>query len=160
MIKIQNKTTKLTFSAIIMTLYIVIMYVTQAFAFGPYQIRIATCLYALSYLLPMLVLPLGLANFLSNLLGGFGIVDMVGGCLVGIITSGAIALAAKFHLPKATVIPLIIIGPGLLVPIWLSPLTGVPYGVLVISLCIGQVIPGIVGYLLVGVLGKLEIFKP
>ena len=80
----MSRVQKMTFSAMVMAMYIVILYFTQSFSFGAYQIRIATALYALAYLFPFLVLPLGLANFISNMLfGGFGIVDMLGGCIVG-----------------------------------------------------------------------------
>ena len=55
---------------VILAIYVVLMYFSQSFVFGPYQVRIATSLYALAYLYPYLVLPLGLANGLSNLLLG------------------------------------------------------------------------------------------
>ena len=72
----MSKAQKLTFSAMIMALYIVVLYFTQSFSFGAYQIRIATSLYGLSYLFPFLVLPLGFANFIANMLfGGLGLLD-------------------------------------------------------------------------------------
>ena len=83
--KKMTKTQKLAFSAMVMALYIVMMYVTQSFAFGQYQVRIATALYATAYLFPFLVLPLGLSNLLSNvIMGGLGVFDIVGGGLVGL----------------------------------------------------------------------------
>ena len=53
---------KLTLSAMVMALYVVILYFTQSFSFGAYQIRIATSLYALSYLFPFLVFQAWLAD--------------------------------------------------------------------------------------------------
>ena len=44
----MSKVQKLTFSAMVIALYVVILYFTQSFSFGAYQIRIATSLYALS----------------------------------------------------------------------------------------------------------------
>ena len=58
---------RLTLSAVVMAAYVAVMYLTQSFAFGAVQIRIATALYALAYLFPFLTLPLALANSLSNL---------------------------------------------------------------------------------------------
>ena len=146
---------KLTISAIVIALYCVIMYFTGSFSFGPYQIRIATSLYAFAYLYPFLVVPLGIANFLSNMLGGLGIIDMVGGCIVGIITAFIITIIRKYKLPLwLCAIPIIII-PGTIVPIWLSILYSLPYGMLVVSLCMGQVIPSIVGVILIKILGKV-----
>ena len=73
-----TKTQKLTFSAMYIDMYIVIMALTQSFAFGQYQIRIATTLYALAYFNPFLIIPAGLANLMSNLFfGGLGIIDML-----------------------------------------------------------------------------------
>lgn len=141
-----SKTQKLTISAMVMALYIVALYFTQSFSFGAYQIRIATSMYALSYFCPFLVFPLGLANFIANtLFGGLGLPDMIGGCLVGIVTSDIIVLIRKFHLPKFLIVLPITFVPGLCVPIWLSYLLHLPYGALAVSLCIGQIVPAICG---------------
>lgn len=141
---------KLAFSGLVMALYIVVMYFTQSFAFGQYQIRIATSIYALSAIFPFLIVPLGFSNMLSNILmGGFGVVDMLGGLAVGLITSSTIFLIKKYKLSDLFVAIPIIIFPGLLVPIWLSIFIKVPYGVLAASILIGQIIPGFVGVLLI-----------
>ena len=82
--KKMNRTHKLALSGMVMAVYIVVMYLTQSFAFLQYQVRIATAIYALAYLFPFLVLPLGISNLLSNLLmGGLGVLDIVGGGGVG-----------------------------------------------------------------------------
>ena len=87
---------KLVLSALCIALYIVVMMCTQTFAFGQYQIRIATALYGLSALFPFLVLPFGLANMLSNtIMGGLGVLDMVCGGLVGIATTALIVFAKR-----------------------------------------------------------------
>lgn len=141
---------KLTISALIIAIYVVIMFFTQGFAFGQYQIRLATSLYALSYIYPFLIIPLGVSNFLSNtLMGGLGPLDMIGGTIAGITTSGLVYLVKKFKLNEWLIILPIIFVPGLLVPVWLSYILHLPYKVLAVSLCIGQVIPAILGTLLV-----------
>ncbi|MFL0267128.1 QueT transporter family protein [Candidatus Clostridium radicumherbarum] len=143
-------TRKLTLSGLVMALYIIIMYYTQSFSFGQYQIRLATSLYSLSYIFPFLILPLGLSNMLSNILmGGFGIPDMLGGLAVGIITSTSIYLIKKFNLNEWLIAIPIIIFPGLVVPIWLSFFLKLPYSVLAVSITIGQIIPSIIGILLI-----------
>jgi uncharacterized membrane protein len=141
---------KLAFSGLVMALYIVIMYFTQSFAFGQYQIRIATSIYALSAIFPFLIVPLGFSNMLSNILmGGFGIVDMLGGLAVGLITSTTIFLIRKYKFSDLFICVPIILFPGLLVPVWLSIFIKIPYSVLAASILIGQIIPGIVGVILV-----------
>ena len=156
--KEENKNTlfstrKLTFSGIVIALYVVLMFLTQNFAFGQYQIRIATSLYALAAIQPFLIIPLGLANFLSNtIMGGLGPLDMFGGLIAGIVTSTGCYYVRKIN--KYLVAVPIIILPTLLVPIWLSYLLKIPYLVLVLSLGIGQIIPGIVGVFLAMYLEK------
>lgn len=141
---------KMTISAVVIALYLVVMFLTQSFAFGQYQIRIATSMYSLSYIYPFLIVPLGLSNFLSNtFMGGLGPLDMIGGTIVGMVTSGAIYLVRKMKLNEWLIAVPIVFGPGLMVPTWLSYLLHVPYSVLAISICIGQIIPGVVGVLLI-----------
>lgn len=154
--KNMSKTQKMTFSAMVIAIYVVIMFFTQSFAFGAYQIRIATAMYALSYLFPFLVVPLGLANFISNMvMGGMGIFDIVGGCIVGIITSGLIVQIRRLNLNKWLMILPIILVPGLGVATWLSYLLNMPYSALALSLCIGQITPAICGVILVKALEKV-----
>ncbi len=151
----MNTVKKLTISAIIIALYVVIMFISQGFAFGQYQIRIATSLYSLSYVYPFLIIPLGLANFLSNtIMGGLGPLDMIGGVLAGIITSGAVYMVRKFNWNIWLITIPLVFGPGLLVPIWLSKLLNIPYSVLALSICIGQIIPALAGVFIVQVVNK------
>ena len=129
------------------------MTITQSFSFGAIQIRLATSLYALAYIFPFLVLPLGVSNLLSNmLLGGLSIFDILGGGLVGILTALLVYCVRKYKLNiTLTILPIIFI-PGLIVPIWLSMILNVPYSALAVSLCLGQVIPAILGSFLIKVL--------
>lgn len=143
-------TRKLTISAMVVALYIVLIYVTQGISFGAYQIRIATSLYALAYAFPFLIIPMGIGNLISNFLfGGLGILDMVGGFGVGVLTTSLIVLMRRFGLTAWWAALPIILVPALCVPLWLSPLIGVPYWALVMNLLVGQTIPGIVGATLV-----------
>lgn len=139
--KIHNEFHKLTHSAIVISLYVIVMFLTQKFAFGQYQIRMATSLYVLAAPYPYLVIPLGLANMLSNIfMGGLGVMDIIGGFIAGIFTAGTIALMKNIT-DKAwlLVIPVAII-PSFIVPIWLSYILKEPYLILVASLLIGQTI--------------------
>ena len=151
----MSKVQKLTVSAMVMALYVVVLYFTQSFSFGAYQIRIATALYALAYLFPFLVLPLGFANFIANFLfGGLGLLDWFGGCYVGIIVTAIIVLIRRKGWSRWLMILPIILVPGLGVPSYLSYLLHVPYSVLATSLCIGQSVPAVCGVVLVNVLQR------
>ena len=151
----MSKVQKLTVSAMVMALYVVVLYFTQSFSFGAYQIRIATALYAHAYLFPFLVLPLGFANFIANFLfGGLGLLDWFGGCFVGIIVTAIIVLIRRKGWSRWLMILPIILVPGLGVPSYLSYLLHVPYSVLATSLCIGQSVPAVCGVVLVNVLQR------
>lgn len=151
----MSKVQKLTVSAMVMALYVVVLYFTQSFSFGAYQIRIATALYALAYLFPFLVLPLGFANFIANFLfGGLGLLDWFGGCFVGIIVTAIIVLIRRKGWSRWLMILPIILVPGLGVSSHLSYLLHVPYSVLATSLCIGQSVPAVCGVVLVNVLQR------
>lgn len=151
----MSKVQKLTVSAMVMALYVVVLYFTQSFSFGAYQIRIATALYALAYLFPFLVLPLGFANFIANMLfGGLGLLDMFGGCIVGIVATAIIVLIRRQGWNRWLMVVPIVLVPGLGVSTYLSYLLHMPYGALALSLCIGQVIPAICGVVLVNVLQR------
>ncbi len=143
-------TRKLTISAMVVALYIVVLYVTQSVSFGAYQIRIATSLYALAYAFPFLVIPMGIGNLISNFLfGGLGIFDMIGGFGVGVVTTGIIVGMRKLGLSAWWAMLPIVFVPALFVPLWLSPLLGLPYWPLVLNLIVGQTIPAILGSVLV-----------
>lgn len=137
----MTTTRRLAYSGIVMALYVLIVFATQSFAFGQYQIRIATGLYALAFHFPFLVIPLALANMLSNLLmGGLGVFDIVGGFVIGLVTAGSIALLGKKTKNAWVLVTPIAVAPALIVPIWLSYLLNVPYLVLVLSLLVGQIV--------------------
>ena len=132
---------RIAYSGVVMALYIVVVFATQSFSFGQYQIRIATALYALAFHFPFLVLPLALANMLSNLLmGGLGLFDIVGGFVIGLITAGSIALLGKVTKRAYILVLPIALAPSFVVPIWLSYILSIPYIYLVISLLVGQII--------------------
>ena len=152
----MSRMQKLTFSAMMMALYIVVLYFTQSFSFGAYQIRIATSLYALAYIFPFLVVPLGFANLISNMLfGGFGVVDMVGGCIVGLLTTALVVLIRRKGWNKAFVALPIVFVPGLGVAVYLSYFLNMPYWLMALNLCIGQILPGIVGVVIVKALERV-----
>ena len=152
----MSRMQKMTFSAMMMAIYIVVLYLTQSFSFGAYQIRIATSLYALSYLFPFLVFPLGFANLISNMLfGGFGIADMIGGCLVGILTTASIVLIRKKGWNRTFIAVPIVLIPGLGVAVYLFYFLNIPYWLMALNLCLGQLIPAVVGVVLVKVLERV-----
>ena len=155
-----TKTQKLTISAVCIALYLMVMLCTQSFAFGQYQVRIATALYGLSYIFPFLVIPFGIANVMSNILmGGLGPVDAICGFIMGVLTSGTIAFGSRQGLGCWIVAVAVTLLPGLGVPVWLSALLNIPYVVLVASLLVGQFLSGITGMILIRSLEKADVAR-
>lgn len=154
---------KIAISGLAIALYIVVMICTQSFAFGQYQIRIATALYGLNAIFPFLVVPLGIANMLSNtIMGGLGPLDMIGGGCVGIITGIIIVLGKRYGLGNWVSALAVTLVPGLGVPVWLSIILDLPYWLLVSSVIVGQAISGICSMLMVSALeragaGRLDV---
>ena len=129
-----NTTQKLVLSAIMMALYIAILFVSQAISFGAVQMR--------------------LANAIANSFGGLGLIDVVGGFCASFLTTGSIYLIRKAKLSSWFIILPILLVPALVVPIWLSALLKLPYFALVINLLLGQLVPAILGAVLVQELAK------
>ena len=158
--KSYSKTQKLTLSALIAAMYISIMYITAPVSFGAHQIRFATAIYALNFLHPFLLVPLAMANAMSNwLLGGLGFFDIFGGFAVGLVTGGALVCLRYLKLPAWTVIFPVILGPAFVVPLWLSHILSLPYWTLVLNLAIGQTVPGILGYVLIQTIKRRKVGK-
>ena len=139
-----NTTQKLVLSAIMMALYIAILFVSQAISFGAVQ----------TYIFPFLVFPISLANAIANSFGGLGLIDVVGGFCASFLTTGSIYLIRKAKLSSWFIILPILLVPALVVPIWLSALLKLPYFALVINLLLGQLVPSILGAVLVRELAK------
>lgn len=149
-------TKRMTISSMVIAVYIALLYVTQSISFGPYQIRIATALYALAFMYPFLVVPMGIANFAANFLfGGLGLLDMAGGCFVGLLTTWLIVqIRRRGWNVWMTALPIWWV-PSLCVSLWLSYLLDLPYSALVLSLSVGQLLPAICGVFLIHALAKV-----
>ncbi len=152
-------TKRMTISSMVIALYVVLLYLTQGFSFGPYQIRIATALYALAFLYPFLVIPMGIANLIANFLfGGLGPLDMIGGCLVGWLTAWLIVqIRQRGRTVWLAALPIWLV-PALGVSLWLSYLLRLPYAMLAVSLSLGQLVPAVCGVLLLHGLAKVYVF--
>ena len=108
-----NTTQKLVLSAIMMALYIAILFVSQAISFGAIQMRLATALYGLTYIFPFLVVPLSLANAIANSFGGLGLIDVVGGFCASFLATGSIYLIRKAKFSSGFIVLPILLVPSL-----------------------------------------------
>ena len=136
---------KLAFSGLIIAIFVIMQYLT----------RVASFMYALVYLYPFLTLPLAFASFLSGgLAGGLGVVDMIGRLCVGLLTGGCILLIRRFRWNEWLIGLPIFLFAGLLMPVWLSFLTHVSYNLLTPWTLAVQIIPAVLGVILIKRLKK------
>ena len=77
----------LSFAAIVGALYTVLTLAFQPISFGPVQFRIAEALTLLPVLFPQAIPGLAIGCLLSNLLGGFGVWDVVFGTLATLLAA-------------------------------------------------------------------------
>jgi uncharacterized membrane protein len=146
-----DKTQKLTISALIIACYIVLIAVFQNFSFGAINIRVSNCLYALCFTYPFLIIPMGIAVILSNLVfGGLGLIDIICGSIITMITCFIIS-----KLKKVWMIPLpMIFIVGFSIPLYLSFLLNIPYIILMPAILVGQIVPAILGVFIIKKLNK------
>lgn len=89
MSKISNSprfsTRQLTLAAVIGAIYVALTMLTQPISFGPAQLRIAEAMTVLPFLAPFSMWGLFVGCALSNLLGGYGIIDIVFGSLATLL---------------------------------------------------------------------------
>lgn len=74
-------------SAMIAAIYTALTMLLQPFSFAAQQVRIAEALTLLPFLIPEAIPGLAIGCFLSNLLGGFGLPDMIFGTLATLIAA-------------------------------------------------------------------------
>jgi len=108
--------------------------------FGPVQLRIAEGLTLLplveSAAVPGLFIGVLLANFLLAPYSGFGLVDIIGGSLVTLI---AAYLTSKAKNKYIGMLPPIILN-GIIVSIWVSYFTKIPYLYTVLGITAGELV--------------------
>lgn len=134
----------LTKASLIAAIYIVLIILQMVLlpvgnlTFGPIQLRLAEGLVLLPLVETAAIPGLFIGCFLSNLIlassSGFGIIDIVGGSLVTLI---AAYLTSKMKNRITGMIPPIVLN-GLIVSIWVSYFTKVPYIYTVLGIAGGE----------------------
>lgn len=144
-------TRKLTRGAMIAGLYIIITYILAPVSFGPLQFRASEALTVLPIIYPEAIPALFIGVLLSNIFGGLGLVDIIGGSLVTLI-------AAYFtYYLRGTIWAYLspIIFNGLLISAYLHILFELPYWITVIQISLSEaVVVFVIGYPLIQYLKK------
>lgn len=117
-------------------IYIVITYFLAPVSFGPLQFRAAEALTVLPIIYPEAIPALFIGVLLSNIFGGLGLIDIIGGSMVTLI-------AAYFtYYFRGSILAYLspILLNGLLISIYLHILFGLPYWLTVMQISISEAI--------------------
>ena len=140
----------ITQAAIIAAIYVVLIYVFNPISFGPIQVRIAEVLTVLPYFTPAAVPGVTIGCFLSNLLTGQDMLDVIFGTLATLI--GAIGSYKLRHNKFLVPIPPILSN-TLIIP-WVIKFAyaqATPIPLMMFTVGLGEVVS-------IGVLGMILLF--
>lgn len=131
----------LTKAGLISAIYVVLVAIQipiGQLAFGPVQLRIAEGLTLLPLLEPAAIPGVFIGCLISNIIlvsfSGFGLIDIVGGSLITLV---AAYLTSKMPNKILGVLPPVILN-GLVVSIWVSYFTNIPYWYTVFGISLGE----------------------
>ncbi len=156
----------MTKASLIAAIYIVLVLIQvlpfpmATLTFGPVQLRLAEGLVLLPLVEAAAIPGVFVGCLISNLIlasySGFGLIDIFGGSLVTLI---AAILTSKMKNKITAMIPPVVLN-GLIVSIWVSYFTRIPYLYTVIGISVGELISvGIFGSLFLYVYEKATSFK-
>lgn len=77
----QNLTKRIVVTGVIAAIYTVLTLILAPISFGPVQFRLSEIMVLLAFVDPLYIIGLTLGCLVSNMLGGFGIMDIVFGSL-------------------------------------------------------------------------------
>lgn len=156
----------LTKASLIAAIYIVLVIIQVLpfpianLTFGPVQLRLAEGLTLLplveSAAIPGLFVGCLLSNLLLAAYSGFGLVDIIGGSLVTLL---AAYLTSKTKNKFVGMIPPVLLN-GIIVSIWVSYFTKIPYVYTVLGITMGELVSVVIfGNLILYVYEKATSFK-
>lgn len=156
----------LTKASLIAAIYIVLVMIQilpfplANLTFGPIQLRLAEGLTLLPLVeaaaIPGLFVGVILSNLLLSVYSGFGLIDIIGGSLVTLL---AAYLTSKMKNKFTAMIPPVVLN-GLIVSIWVSFFTKIPYHLTVLGISAGELISvAIFGNLILYVYKKATSFR-
>ncbi|SHE67223.1 MULTISPECIES: QueT transporter family protein [Caloramator] len=132
-------------AGLIAALYVVLTLPFANFSFGPIQFRVSEALTILPLFETSAIPGLFIGCMLSNIFGGFGLIDIVFGSLT---TLAAAYLTSKAPNKYIGVLPPILLN-ALIIPIWVSKMSNTPYIATVGTIGFGEFVSaGILGVIL------------
>lgn len=152
----------LTKASLIAAIYIILVLIQipmGSLAFGPVQLRLAEGLTLLPFIetaaIPGLFIGCLISNIILSSYSSFGLVDIIGGSLVTLI---AAYLTSKMPNKLMAALPPIILN-GLIVSIWVSYFTKVPYLFTVLGIAAGEIASiAIFGHVMLSAYEKTKVY--
>ena len=141
MITRKNKTRKLVVSASVASLYAVITLVLGAISYGPIQFRIAEIMILLPFIKKDYIWGLTIGCFVANIIGPYGVPDIIFGTIATFLTAYAVYLTSKYIKNKlslliASIWPTII--NGVVIGFMLNKFFGVPMTLGMLQVALGE----------------------
>lgn len=141
MITRKNKTRKLVVSALVASLYAVITLVLGAISYGPIQFRIAEIMILLPFIKKDYILGLTIGCFVANIIGPYGVPDIIFGTIATFLSAYAVYLTSKYIKNKlslliASIWPTII--NGVVIGFMLNKFFGVPMTLGMLQVALGE----------------------
>ena len=92
----ENLTKRIVVTGVIAAIYTVLTLILAPISYGPVQFRISEIMVLLAFIDPLYIIGLTLGCFVSNMLGGYGIMDITFGSLATFISCTAIYVTKSF----------------------------------------------------------------
>jgi len=138
-------------SSLLAAVYVVLTIILGDFSYGPIQFRIAEALVLLPLVEPAAIMGVTVGCVIANIFGGYGPIDIFGGSAVTLV---AAYLTSKMPNKILGAVPPIVLN-GLIVSIWVSNFSGLPYLLVSANIVLGETIAvGVLGILLVSLYSK------
>jgi uncharacterized membrane protein len=144
----------ITRAAIIGAIYCALTLLLAPISYGAIQFRLSEAMTILPLMFPEAIPGLFIGCFFANILGGLGPVDIIFGSLT---TLAAAYLTSKMPNKFLAVLPPVVLN-GIIVSIWVSKFSGVPYLLTVGTIGFGELVTAGIGGIIL-FLGFRSAFK-
>ncbi|AYE32984.1 MAG: QueT transporter family protein [Clostridium septicum] len=135
-------TKRLVKTAIIAALYAILTIILAPISYGPIQFRLSEVMVLLAFFDPFYIGGLTLGCLLSNILGGYGVMDIVFGTIATFMSVSSISLTAKFLKQNKFSLLIASLWPtlfnGVIIGWMLNFVLGVPIFITMLQVAIGE----------------------
>lgn len=135
-------TKRLVKTAIIAALYAILTIILAPISYGPIQFRLSEVMVLLAFFDPFYIGGLTLGCLLSNILGGYGVMDIIFGTIATFMSVSSISLTAKFLKQNKFSLLIASLWPtlfnGVIIGWMLNFVLGVPIFITMLQVAIGE----------------------